>query len=71
MVESYPNVAADPSIYCPKVLIGPFGPAPNLMILKPPAGQLHIDLRDKVEGHTEKKPHNKTNSYNSNVSGRL
>jgi len=31
-----PKVAPDPSIYCPRVLITPFGPAPNLMMLTEP-----------------------------------
>lgn len=34
--QAYPNVAAEPNIYCPNVLMTPLGPAPNLMILKPP-----------------------------------
>lgn len=34
---TYPNVSPEPSMYCPKVLIGPLGPAPYLMILKPPS----------------------------------
>lgn len=33
---AYPKVAPEPSMYCPKVLIAPFGPAPYLMILSPP-----------------------------------
>ena len=32
----YPNVAPDPTIYCPKLLITPFGPAPYLMMLTEP-----------------------------------
>jgi len=68
-MELYPNVAADPSMYCPRVLIGPFGPPPYLMILKPPAYQLHTALREKVEGRTEQKPHYKANSCKRNVSG--
>jgi hypothetical protein len=31
-----PNVAPEPSMYCPNVLKGPCGPAPNLMILVAP-----------------------------------
>ena len=34
----YPKVAPEPSMYCPRVLIGPLGPAPYLMMLKPPSG---------------------------------
>lgn len=33
---AHPKVAPDPSIYCPNVLITPFGPAPYLMILTEP-----------------------------------
>jgi len=36
---AYPKVAPDPSIYCPSVLITPFGPAPNLMMLTEPWGK--------------------------------
>ena len=32
-----PKVAPDPSMYCPSVLITPFGPAPYLMILTEPS----------------------------------
>jgi hypothetical protein len=32
----HPKVAPDPSIYCPSVLITPFGPAPYLMMLTDP-----------------------------------
>lgn len=34
--RAYPNVALDPSIYCPSVRIGPCAPAPNLMIFVAP-----------------------------------
>jgi hypothetical protein len=37
---TYPKVAPDPSIYCPSVLITPFGPAPYLMMLTEPGGKL-------------------------------
>ena len=33
---TYPNVTPEPNMYCPKVLTGPLGPAPYLMMLKPP-----------------------------------
>jgi len=33
---THPNVAADPAIYCPNVLMTPLGPAPNLMIFVAP-----------------------------------
>lgn len=33
---AYPNVAADPAIYCPSVLSMPFGPGPNLMMFVAP-----------------------------------
>lgn len=39
-VEAYPNVAPDPNMYCPRVLIGPFGPAPYRIILNPPVPDL-------------------------------
>lgn len=50
---TYPNVAPDPSMYCPRERITPFGPAPYLMILtdpkmKPmmaPTAALHISIR--------------------------
>jgi len=35
-VCTHPNVAADPTMYCPKVLITPAEPAPNRMILVDP-----------------------------------
>ena len=41
-VHSYPKVAPDPSIYCPSVLITPFGPAPYLIMLTDPT---MIDVR--------------------------
>lgn len=34
---AYPKVAPEPSMYCPKVLIAPFGPPPYLMTLTPPS----------------------------------
>ena len=34
--EAYPKVAPDPSMYCPKLRMTPFGPAPYLMILTDP-----------------------------------
>lgn len=37
---SYPNVAPEPSMYCPNVLMGPLGPAPYRMMLKPPMERL-------------------------------
>jgi hypothetical protein len=37
---TYPKVAPDPSIYCPSVLITPFGPAPYLMMLTEPGRKL-------------------------------
>ncbi len=33
----YPKVAPEPIIYCPSVLITPFGPAPYRMILTEPS----------------------------------
>ena len=39
-LASYPNVAPEPSMYCPSVLMGPLGPAPYLMMLKPPIERL-------------------------------
>ena len=33
---AYPNVAPDPSMYCPSVLMMPFGPAPYLKMLTVP-----------------------------------
>lgn len=39
---SYPNVAPEPSMYWPSVLIGPFGPAPYLMMLNPPDHELAV-----------------------------
>lgn len=44
MISAYPNVAPDPSIYCPSVLIGPLGPAPYLMILNPPSSPFSFVL---------------------------
>lgn len=35
--NTHPNVAPDPSMYCPRVRIGPFAPPPYLMIVKLPA----------------------------------
>ena len=35
-IMTYPNVAAEPAIYCPNVLIKPFGPGPNRMIFVAP-----------------------------------
>lgn len=34
---AYPNVAPEPSIYCPSVLMIPLGPAPYLKMLTVPA----------------------------------
>jgi len=34
--QTYPNVAPEPSIYWPRVLMTPFGPAPYLMMLTDP-----------------------------------
>ena len=34
--RSYPNVAPEPSIYCPSVLMIPLGPAPYLKMLTVP-----------------------------------
>jgi len=35
--HAYPNVAPDPTMYCPNVRITPFGPAPYLMMLTEPS----------------------------------
>ena len=42
VLVKYPNVAPEPSMYCPNVLIGPFGPAPYLIILKPPRSHVRL-----------------------------
>lgn len=34
--KAYPNVAAEPSMYCPNVLRSPFGPGPYLMMFVAP-----------------------------------
>lgn len=34
--KPYPNVAPEPSMYCPSVLMGPFGPPPYLIMVNPP-----------------------------------
>lgn len=34
--QPYPNVAPEPSMYCPSVLMMPFGPAPYLKMLTVP-----------------------------------
>jgi hypothetical protein len=36
-------------MYCPKVLIGPFGPAPYLMILNPPVAS-HFRIMSMRKG---------------------
>ncbi len=36
LAKPYPNVAPEPSIYCPNVLMGPFGPPPYLIMVNPP-----------------------------------
>jgi hypothetical protein len=35
--QTYPKVAPEPSMYCPSVLMMPFGPAPYLKMLTVPA----------------------------------
>ena len=40
LLPTYPNVTPEPAMYCPKVLIGPLGPAPYLMMLKLPSFRL-------------------------------
>lgn len=42
--ETHPNVAAEPSIYCPSVLPMPLGPAPNLAMFVAPE-TVSIDVR--------------------------
>lgn len=63
--RSYPNVAAEPSMYCPKVLMGPLTPAPYLIMLKPPilfsAGppnKQSVAMLTKDEAHNQ--PHSFT-----------
>jgi len=36
LAKPYPKVAPEPSMYCPSVLIGPFGPPPYLIMVNPP-----------------------------------
>lgn len=40
MKRAYPNVAPDPSMYCPSVRITPLGPAPYRMMLTEPVWML-------------------------------
>lgn len=46
VLHTYPNVAPDPSMYCPSVLMTPFGPAPYLMMLTEPVAWLVV-IRDR------------------------
>ena len=40
-IQTNPNVAPDPAMYCPRDLITPFGPAPyRIMLTLPVAGQI-------------------------------
>lgn len=55
-------------MYCPSILIGPFGPAPYLIILKPPVVIFLVveELFHKERGTlmcTENEPHNQTHGY--------
>lgn len=38
--SNHPNVAPDPSMYCPRVRITPLGPAPYLMMFTLPGAVL-------------------------------
>lgn len=64
--QAYPKVAAEPNMYCPNVLMTPLGPAPNLMILKPPGflflAMSSADLGILADMQTENKTHDQTNS---------
>lgn len=55
----YPKVTPDPSMYCPSVLVIPFGPAPNLIILKPPVRSLSVrnSCKSLKRGRTKYEPH--------------
>ncbi len=44
---AYPNVAPEPSIYWPSVLITPLGPAPYLMMFTEPAES--VSSREQLE----------------------
>jgi hypothetical protein len=60
----YPNVAAEPAMYCPSVRIIPLGPGPNRMMLVAPVfHQLRLIVAFDPEGaHTEDEANDQTDS---------
>jgi len=44
----YPNVAAEPSMYCPRLRMTPLGPGPCLKIVYPPIGMILA----RLNGHS-------------------
>lgn len=51
---TYPKVAPDPTIYCPRVLITPFGPAPYLMMFTEPITVKRMVLTSLIDAHSPK-----------------
>jgi hypothetical protein len=61
--NAYPKVAPEPSMYCPSVLITPFGPAPYLIMLTEPWGKSDVYSRPLKHGqYTEYETNDDTNS---------
>lgn len=70
--KAYPNVDPDISMYCPKVLIGPLGPAPNRMILKPPKLSFSNPASNKhvcLWGLTKDEAHDQANGWSDKMRG--
>ena len=65
IIRTYPNVAPDPSMYCPRVLVTPLGPAPYLMMLKPPILFQHCGYRCGIlqASRTKYEAHDQANGY--------
>jgi len=61
-----PNVAPEPSMYCPSDLITPFGPAPYLIMLTLPMASALESFEQNVGSsqiHTKDEPDNDPDSY--------